>query len=292
MANKRSPQERPQVTLPEAGGDQPRFGQIGVIAGVCFAIGIAWPFLAGVQLVPRAPIDESDREETAAETPEKPEPKQTADEDEADEPQRTTEQTVQVEKTVVIHCLDSKGGKLKTCDKPALDDSFTPKIQALANCPEAKNLSGVLSLGFRVDFKNDKIKELVKGKTTSLKNQVSTALLNCAETEFKTTSLKGIDHEHPEYLIFYVARFLPPGTAIAPPQADTEQAVTPVSGTATIAFESAMIRDSAERDAKVKARLLYGTRVFVTGKVGEWYEVKYDSKGRKGWVHKNAIGMD
>jgi SH3-like domain-containing protein len=41
----------------------------------------------------------------------------------------------------------------------------------------------------------------------------------------------------------------------------------------------------------VKARLLYGTKVFVTGRQGDWYRIRYDAHGREGWVHKNALAM-
>ena len=37
------------------------------------------------------------------------------------------------------------------------------------------------------------------------------------------------------------------------------------------------------------ARAMFG--VAVSARKGKWYEVKYDAKGAKGWVHRNALGM-
>ena len=41
----------------------------------------------------------------------------------------------------------------------------------------------------------------------------------------------------------------------------------------------------------MKATLTYGTEVFVTGRQGDWYRVKYDAKGNEAWVHKNALAL-
>ena len=49
--------------------------------------------------------------------------------------------------------------------------------------------------------------------------------------------------------------------------------------------------DNQPEDGKIVSRLRYGTRVAVSAKRGKWYEVKYDAKGNKGWVHRNALGL-
>ena len=58
---------RLKVEVPKPGADRPEFGRVGVIAGVGFAIGIAWPWLAGVRLVPSPPADESGRARSVVE---------------------------------------------------------------------------------------------------------------------------------------------------------------------------------------------------------------------------------
>ncbi|MDQ2647405.1 MAG: SH3 domain-containing protein, partial [Myxococcota bacterium] len=40
--------------------DRPRFGRVGVIALIGFAVGVSWPHLAGVRIVPRAPTPASE----------------------------------------------------------------------------------------------------------------------------------------------------------------------------------------------------------------------------------------
>jgi len=67
--------------------------------------------------------------------------------------------------------------------------------------------------------------------------------------------------------------------------------VTPASGVATVSWDTALVRTAPDRESKVVARVLSGTRVGVTGRSGDWYRVKYDAKGREGWVFRTSIGM-
>jgi len=67
--------------------------------------------------------------------------------------------------------------------------------------------------------------------------------------------------------------------------------VTPASGTATVTWNTALVRLTPDREGKTIARVLQGTRVGVTGRSGDWYRVKYDAKGSQGWVFRTAIGM-
>ena len=43
------------VGVPAADRDKPAWVKVGVIAGVCFVVGIAWPRLVGVRIGPSAP---------------------------------------------------------------------------------------------------------------------------------------------------------------------------------------------------------------------------------------------
>jgi hypothetical protein len=255
-----------------------------VIVGFCFAVGAAWPFLAGVKLVPDAPAPRVQSADDGEDTPaERPQAAPSA-------PAKTNTESVELEPALVLHCTDKQGKKHNECDKPVLGDMFHSRLKALAACDVAKNLSGKLSIGFKLDFKKNQIDDIVQGKSTTLDIPTAKALVACAEREFESATLSGVEHEFEQYLIFYMAEFVPPGTPIAADSKD-KQSVTPASGTATVVFESAMIRETADEDSKLLTRLLYGTRVFVTGRLGDWYEIKYDAKGHQGWVHKNAIGM-
>jgi hypothetical protein len=92
-------------------------------------------------------------------------------------------------------------------------------------------------------------------------------------------------------MLFYFLRLLPKGAPLGNTTNAAEPSLVPASGSATVLFESAMVRERPEPSSAVLTRLLYGTRVVVSGRLGTWYEIKYDSKGNKGFIHKNAIGM-
>ena len=48
-----------KVEVPKPEQDKPELGRVGIIAAAGFAIGVAWPWLAGVRLVPSPPNDET-----------------------------------------------------------------------------------------------------------------------------------------------------------------------------------------------------------------------------------------
>jgi hypothetical protein len=64
-----------------------------------------------------------------------------------------------------------------------------------------------------------------------------------------------------------------------------------MSGQATIGWKAAVVRKGPSGQAETVERILYGTRVSVTGRQGEWYRVKYGRKGQTGWVHRKALGL-
>ena len=70
-----------------------------------------------------------------------------------------------------------------------------------------------------------------------------------------------------------------------------EAEATPASGRATVSWDVALVRSQPARDGEVRARVLNGTRVVVTGKSGDWFRIKYDARGNQGWVYRTAIGM-
>jgi hypothetical protein len=283
-----------KVSVPKQEDDRPNFGRLGTIVAVCFVIGALWPRLAGVTLVPRAPINSEQPAAAApsasaapsalAEPPEEPDPAPAPE-----QPQVSPTEALKITKTLVVSCRDDQGRKVEKCDEPDISSVATPKIHALLGCDAAQDAEGVLSLGLDLDFKNDVVRDVSSGKSTTLSSSVEKRLLGCAKKEFSSTSLKEIDHEHARYQFFFLVEFTPASTPVAA-EVPAEEEKTEASGTAVVVWESARVRDEPSKDGEVKARILYGARVIVQARKGEWYEVKYDGRGRTGWIHQNAIG--
>src|SRR5258706_11775256 len=55
-----------KIEIPKSEKDNPELGRVGIIAVAGFAIGVAWPWLAGVRLVPSPPSDDAIEGATAA----------------------------------------------------------------------------------------------------------------------------------------------------------------------------------------------------------------------------------
>lgn len=293
-----------KVEVPEPGADRPELGRVGVIAGVGFAIGIAWPWLAGVRLVPSPPTDEIAE---AAPSASGASPSASADPAASalssapgasgvpapEAPVRTHEETVKVSDMKITACRDAGKKKLKECDRVGFDGVARPHLVALAGCAAAGGASETLSLGFELDFDKKSVSDVFAGKSTTFSKDKAHALVECAKKEFESVRLDGVDHEHASYTAYSFIEFVPPGTVTAPAAgagADAVGETTEASGLATIGWDVAVVRDQPE-DGKILTRLRYGTRVAVTAHRGKWYEVKYDAKGAKGWVHRNALGL-
>lgn len=282
-----------RVEVPNAAADRPPLVRVGIIAGVGFAIGIAWPWLAGVKLVPSAPVDEEPAaapvaSATASSAPaEKPKVVTAKGKNAPPKPERTKEQTIEVGEAIIVSCRDQSGRKHEDCDKVPFDPLAKPRILTLANCPAAKGASQMLSIGFDLDFEKNEVTEISSGKSTTFPDNKTEALLDCARKEFASVKLTGLAHGFTRYSIFYFAQFVPAGTVVG---GEAEEPASEVSGFATVGWDSALVREAPE-DGEIQTRLRYGTRVAVTARKGKWYLVQYDAKGTKGWIHKNAIGM-
>lgn len=252
-----------------------------IIAGVGFLIGVVWPRLAGVSLVPEAPIEEDNGvgQETASTT------SPVASAAPAEIIELLPEDRLNIGPVKVTSC--SKGSeKSNKCDAIEIDDLVHPHLIALLGCPAAEGMFGTLSLGFKLDFVQGKVGNVESGRSTDLPASSAKELLRCAERELGAVSLNALPHQFDTYQVFYVLEFKTPEAA-----AQDKTSVTPASGKATVQWRTGLIREEPERDGKVVARLLTGAVVVVTGRTGEWYRVKYDDKGREGWVHGAAIGL-
>ena len=276
MNTSRVKRRAPQVTVKE----ESSLGRVGIIAAVGFVIGVAWPRLAGVSLVPEAPVEEPHHSSENEESTEAPAPI------EPDVIELTPEDRLGIGPAKITSCVTEEGKKLNSCDSPDIDELVHEKLIALLGCPAATGVFGTLSLGFQVDFAAAKIKDVDSGRSTDLPKTTTKELLLCAEKEFASVDLAQVPHEHPEYQVYYLLEFRTPEVA-----AEQKNSVTPASGQATVQWQTALIRKEAEQDSPVQARLLSGARVVVTGRMGDWYRVKYDAKGREGWVHGGALGL-
>jgi hypothetical protein len=274
-----------------------RLGRVGLIAIVGFGIGILWPRLAGMRLVPSVPSDKSestgaelsgapvDAAAPSAAAPAEPAPAASA------APPAPAKEPFTVGPGEVASCRDERGKKSERCDPIDFDVIARGRIATLAACEASARASGVLSLGFELDFQKDRVTGLQSGKRTSLPQDDVDALLGCLKQNLGEVSLAGIHHERERYTVYYRVEFA--GTEAPQKKGKPEVAVdvTPASGKATVAWDVALVRSQPAKDGEVVARVLSGTRVSVSGRNGDWYRIKYDAKGGEGWVFRTAIGM-
>jgi hypothetical protein len=282
--------KNPSVSVPTEQEDKPRLARVGIVAAVCFVVGIVWPTLAGVRLVPEPPTKSDDKAHKAS-----PRPKRAPEEDStAEVPAMKVEAQAAVEKpklqideALIVNCRDEDERRLNECDKPDFDPIANERLMALLGCEAAGSPQGVLSIGFDLDFGSKKIKRILRGKSTTLDDSTADALIECAKGEFMSATLEGVAHTHAHYLVFYAVHFT--GGQSAEP-VEVGEPVVEASGKATVIWNSARLRERPE-DGDVKATLVYGAEVVVTGRQGDWYRVKYDAKGNEAWVHKNALAL-
>ena len=280
-----------KVEVPSPSADRPRLGRVGIVAGMGFAIGIAWPWLAGVQLVPSAPVEAPLRAPAASASAALAAP-QPSDEDPAEPKPPSNADRIKVGDRTVTSCRAKNGDRVDQCDAIEFDASAKPRILALVGCPAFENANGILSLGLDLDFERNQVTRIQSGASTTLAEATAEGLVRCAKKEFASASLDGIQHQHATYKVFYRVEFLPPGKSASESEAEepTDE-ITPASGMATVSWNVAIVRDGPNTDAERVARLRSGTRVVVVGRRNDWYKVKYDAEGSEGWVYKGAIGL-
>jgi hypothetical protein len=295
-----APRPTTKVSIPPAEADQPKLLQVGAIALVCFAVGMLWPTLWGASLVPSVPGSETEDKPKAKPKTDSPDPNRIADPGRevpaaAMVPQLpaagapgSSAPRATVQKALVVNCRDEQDRRIDQCDSPGFDEVAKSRLEALAACPAAATANGTLSIGFDLDFTKEKVVKISSGKSNTFDGPTTDALLECSRREFMSATLKGVTHTHARYLIFYTVQLGPAGVpASGAPLADP---VVTANGFATVIWNSARVRTQPD-GGDVAERLLYGTRIAVTGRQGDWYRVRYDTKGNEGWVHKNALAM-
>ena len=305
----------PVVEVPDRVADRPVWARVGVIAVVGFAIGIAWPRFAGVQLGPAPPDDgprASDSDgvassvdssvpsgvvsQTAVGSPRAPAP--------------VLSQTVAVKRTDVLSCRDLANKVVDTCDRPDFDTLFMPMIKELDKCPSAAGLAGKLSIGFDVDFESGKVRP-IQGKSTTIPRTTVEGIWNCVIDGIKRIRVSGLRHDQRRYTVFYSGFFFPPGKIVDPDMqsdepirdlrpdvamSDDRPDEAPGSskesgdslGTAQVVYDTVLVRDEP-KTGKVVARLVRGTRVEILSKNDSWYRIKFEQ--REGWVYRGALAQ-
>jgi hypothetical protein len=288
------PRDGPMTTsVPTAAADRPSWVKVGVIAAVGFAVGIAWPRLAGVRLGPNAP------ETAAAAAPASaspaasdsalsvqlpPPPVPSAVPTAAPGPALPT---VTVGKAFVLSCKTDDGATLKSaeCGGFSFDSVALPRLKKLEKCTAADGISGKLGVVLNVDFESSHI-GVDNGKATNIPS--SEPLFACVRDAFNGVPLGGVEHQHPRYSIAYTL------SLAAPPSAATAaQAATTAGGDETpgvVVWDAAIVRD-APRSKTALARLPRGTKIMVGPGKDNWYKIKYGADfGSEGYVFRAAIG--
>jgi len=309
-----APRPTPAVSVRDADADGPRWGRLTLIALCCFAAGLGWPLLAGLDFVQRPPgakplepeetepptldpsnsdTEPSDLEPsrpTPTPKPGAPRPREDAVRAAAGmAPLLTEREGLRIEGKEVTSCKDQGRAVRGSCDAPQLDPVLAEPLRALTECDAVQGQSGLLSLGLELDFGRNQVMSVRSGHSTSLSERVTAGLLECAESRLLGKSLAGVEHRHSSYWLHYRIRFVPPGSPLEG-SAEAERMVA-MSGQATIGTKAATVRKEPSRQATIVERLQFGARVDVTGRMGDWYRVKYGSEGRTGWVYRKALGL-
>jgi hypothetical protein len=291
------------VQIPPESSDRPSWIKVGVIAVVGFAVGVAWPRLAGIRPGPSAPA-EATASSAAARAPDAPAssappeiantasaaPSAAASDVVAAVPLNNAPPAILVTHGVVMSCKTTDGEAMKgqaSCGAlPAFDGLATPRLKKLAHCPGAQGLSGKLAAIFSLDFTRNKI-NFGFGKST-VGNRDS--LDQCLRMSLENVSLNAVPHDNATYAVFYSVTFTPrDSSAVVTTAAATPEPDAPAP-TAQVAWEVAIVRDTP-RTGTVVARLQRGTKVKVGAGQDGWYRVQYGADFTSdGWVYRGAIG--
>jgi hypothetical protein len=289
---------RATVEIPSPVEEHPRFARVGLVAAIGFAIGIAWPWLAGVRFAPSPPTQELTRPEAPA-APDAPAPAPSRSPNvpaaaSAPAPTPTETKRINVGKGSVTSCRTADGKTLPACDPVPVDDQLVPRLEALQGCAGVGAAAGVLSIGIKLDLEAGKVTGILQGKSTTIDDASAHTLVACAEHELAALSLQKVPHAQASYTVFYLVEFAAAeeaGDDGAAHDATKESETTPASGMATVAWVAARIRKEPAKESPEVGRLLSGTRVKVLGRKGDWYRVRYNAAGDEGWVFRSAIGL-
>jgi hypothetical protein len=292
---------RPTVQIPAPAADRPSWLRVGAVALVGFAIGVAWPKLAGVRIGPTAPaeavsavaaaraaeIASAAAASASAAAPVPPPP-----------PIASAATTINVTASHagILSCKTEDGDVLKGKDcggLAGLDQLVQARLKRLAQFPAAAENLGKLNVILGLDFKNNRI-SVESGKSSTVKDVES--LKAFVAGEVKSMSLKSVDHTNERYSVVYVVNISngAPAAASSTPSTSTTPTSAPASdlpeGMAAVAWETAIVRDAPHTGAIV-AHLPRGTKVKLGTSDGGWYKIQFGpTYASEGFVYRGAIG--
>lgn len=250
------------VQVPTPKDDRPSWVKVGVIAALGFAIGVAWPRLAGVRLGPTAPGDTTTAArapEGAAATPEPAAPTTAqpptvgnagasggtgvnmtvpAAAFPAAVPSASgAPAEVALRRGAVIGCKTQDGEFRKgtaACGTSAgFEAAALGKFKRLSSCSAAQGAEGKLLAVITADFAANKVMVSVDKKST-VENQDT--FRSCLQLAFDTVNLASLEHEHPRYTYSFSLALTPrPGGAV-PAGVASPSASIPAAGTASSAI--------------------------------------------------------
>lgn len=256
------------------------------VAAVGFVVGAAWPKLAGVKLIPEAPRDEF-RTPASASAEVVVERRPSASGAAVVEENSPSSETLEVGRVEVQSCVDASGRTGKSCGELDVDALLLPRLLMLEGCPERAGATGVLSLGFELDYRTRTVGKVRSGASTTLPDSVRDGLLACARKNLGSLKLPAETPSHVRYSVFYRIGFRLSGAESA--------AASPVeraSGEVVVRWPSALLRKDADRNAAVVLKVRKGARLQVRGRKGDWLEVATSDQGKSkiGFIHGAAVG--
>lgn len=259
---------------------------MGILAVIGFALGVAWPKIAGVKLIPEAPRDEFRVPPSASVELVKgsasPPPATTGS-----SPATPSSESLEVSRAEIKSCQSERGKAEKSCGELDVDAILLPRILMLESCPERAGASGVLSLGVDLNFTTRQIEKVRSGVSTTLPDAVRDGLLKCAKKDFASVKLSSEKVPHAKYTIFYRVGFRLSGT-----ETNAAALVKPASGEVLVRWPTALIRKEADRNSDVVLKVRSGATLRVTGRVGDWLLVEASENGQSktGYIHGAAVG--
>ncbi len=285
----------PAVQIPTPEADRPHWLRVGLIAILGFAIGVAWPKIAGVRLGPSAPAEALSAVAAASRAAEAASASASASlivpAPMASASAAPATVTITVSHSAILSCKDEDGDTLKGKDcggLAGLDPLVQTRLKRLAQAPVAEGNPGKLNVVLGLDFKNNHI-SIESGKSSAVKDVDS--LKAFVGGEVKSMSLKSVDHDHVRYSVLYVVNIGTDAPAASTPgaSASVTQAALP-EGMAAVAWESAIVRD-APHTGTIVAHLPRGTKVQLGTSEGGWYHIKFGPTfASDGFVYRGAIG--
>jgi hypothetical protein len=305
------PNVAPTVHVPSPEADRPSWLRVGLVAVVGFAIGVAWPKIAGVRLGPNAPAEALSAvaaASRAAETTSASASMVTP----ATAPSATTSAaptpvSITVSRGMILSCKNEDGEALKGKDcggLAGLDPLVQTRLKRLAQAPVAGDNPGKLNVVLGLDFKNNRI-SVESGKSSTVKDVDS--LKAFVGGEVKSMSLKPVDHLNVRYSVLYIVNIATGTEGQATPTANATANATATTsasasgsaavvhetlpeGMAAVVWETAIVRD-APHTGNIVGHLPRGTKVQLGTVEGGWYRIKFGAGyGSDGFVYRGAIG--